>query len=210
MISVGIVDDHAIVRQGLSQFLTEQMGIKVVGEGSSGAQAIELVRSKDPNVLLLDILMPGQNGIEVMRHLLAQKPELAIIVLSGFAEEHYALSIIKNGAKGYLNKGCDPAEIIDAIRTVALGRRYITPQVAELLAQQINRGAEILPHENLSDREMQVFLRLAKGQAVGVIAAELCLSAKSVSTYRTRTLEKMNLLTNSDLTYYAMKTGLMT
>ena len=210
MISVGIVDDHAIVRQGLSQFLAEQMGIKVVGEGSSGAQAIELVRAKDPNVLLLDILMPGQNGIEVMRHLLAQKPELAIIVLSGFAEEHYALSIIKNGAKGYLNKGCDPAEIIDAIRTVALGRRYITPQVAELLAQQINRGAEILPHENLSDREMQVFLRLAKGQAVGVIAAELCLSAKSVSTYRTRTLEKMNLLTNSDLTYYAMKTGLMT
>jgi two-component system, NarL family, invasion response regulator UvrY len=208
MIKVAIVDDHAIVRKGLRDFLGEQMGIQVVGEAANGREAITLVREKEPDVLLLDVSMPEQSGVEVMGHLLARAPDMAIVVLSGFPEEHYAMTVMRKGALGYLSKECDPAEIVKAIHTVALGRRYITPAVAELLAQQLNRKDEPA-HLLLSEREFQVFLRLAKGESVSDIAAGLSLSVKTISTYRTRTLEKMGLQSNSDLTYYAMKSGLI-
>ena len=131
------------------------------------------------------------------------------MILSGYPEEHYAINLIRQGASGYLNKECDPIEIVEAIRTISLGRRYLTPTVAELLAQQLNRKEDVPPHEQLSEREFQVFLKLARGETAGNIADQLSLSVKTVSTYRTRLMEKMGLTTNSDLTYYALKNGLI-
>lgn len=210
MIRVGIVDDHAIVRSGLRHFLAEQVDLRVVGEAASGSEAIDLVRLTDMDVLLMDLSMPGQSGIDVLALLRAKAPDLAILILSGYPEAHYAVSLIRQGASGYLNKECDPMEIVRAVRTVALGRRHLTPAVAELLAQQLHRKVDAAPpHEQLSEREFQVFLKLAKGATAGDIAKTLCLSVKTVSTYRTRVMEKMNLASNSDLTYYALKRRLI-
>jgi two-component system, NarL family, invasion response regulator UvrY len=209
MIRVGIVDDHAVVRKGLTEFLTEHSDIEIVGEASNGNDALDLVRNVLPEVLILDVSMPGQTGIEILASLQARAPDMAILILSGFPEEHYALNLIRKGAQGYLNKGCEADEILKAIRMVAQGRRYISPAVAELLAGQLNRKDDEPPHKHLSNRELQVFIRLAKGEAVGEIAEEMSLSVKTVSTYRTRLLEKMALNSNSDLTYYAIKNGLI-
>jgi len=206
MINIGIVDDHAIVRTGLRQFFSEQVDLRVVGEAASGRDAIDLVRNRpDIDVLVLDLSMPGQSGIDAMRMIRAKAPDIGILVLSGYPEEHYALNVIRQGASGYLNKECDPMEILHAIRTISLGRRYISPQVSQLLAQQLDRKKDLEAHEDLSQREFQVFLKLAKGETSGDIAQSLSLSVKTVSTYRTRVLEKMNLASNSDLTYYAVK-----
>jgi two-component system, NarL family, invasion response regulator UvrY len=131
------------------------------------------------------------------------------LILSGYPEEHYAVNLIRQGASGYLNKACDPAEIVEAIRVIALGKRFITPAVAELLAQQLNKPGNLQAHEQLSEREFQVFLKLAKGDTAGDIAISLSLSVKTVSTYRSRVMEKMSLATNSDLTYYALKNKLI-
>jgi DNA-binding NarL/FixJ family response regulator len=209
MIKIGIVDDHAIVRSGLRQFFSEQVDLRVVGEAASGREAIDLVRNEEMDVLLMDLSMPGQSGLDVLAMIRAKAPDLAILILSGYPEEHYAMNLIRQGASGYLNKECDPTEIVNAIRTVSLGRRYITPAVAELLAQQINRKGDAPAHEQLSEREFQVFLKLAKGETAGDIADALSLSVKTVSTYRTRLMEKLSLTTNSDLTYYALKNKLI-
>ena len=209
MIRIGIVDDHTIVRTGLRQFLSEQVDFQVTGEAANGKEALELARSGDVDVLLLDISMPGQGGVDALAAIKARRPELPVLILSGFPEAHYATALLKQGASGYLNKECDPDEIANAIRTVARGRRYITPAVAELLADGVAGGGDRLPHEALSERELQVFLRLAKGETVGHIADSMFLSAKTVSTYRARVLEKLKLETNSDLTYYALKNGLI-
>ncbi|MCJ0765125.1 response regulator [Variovorax terrae] len=211
MIEIGIVDDHAIVRTGLRQFFSEQVDLRVVGEAASGREAIDLVRNVPLDVLVMDLSMPGQSGIEALAMIRAKAPDVGILILSGYPEEHYAVNLIRQGASGYLNKECDPMEIVNAIRTIALGRRHITPAVAELLAQQLDRkdGGEAAPHEQLSEREFQVFLRLAKGETAGDIAKALSLSVKTVSTYRTRLMEKMGLASNSDLTYYALKNGLI-
>ena len=205
MIKIGIVDDHSIVRSGLRQFLEDESDLQVVGEASSGGGAIDLVRITEMDVLLMDLSMPGQTGIDALAMIRAKAPDVAILILSGYPEEHYALNLIRQGASGYLNKQCEPAEIVTAIRTVAQGRRYITAAVAELLAQQLTRPDEGLPHEQLSEREFQVFVRLAKGETVGGIAEGLSISVKTVSTYRTRIMEKMALTSNSSLTYYALK-----
>lgn len=210
MIRVGVVDDHAIVRTGLSQFLSDQVDMRVVAEGASGKDALEMARAGELDVLVLDLSMPDQSGIDALAAIRTRCPDLAILILSGFPEAHYATTLLRQGASGYLNKECDPDEIAKAIRTVAMGRRYITPQVAELLAESMLGGGGDRPlHETLSERELQVFLRLAQGETVGHIADQMCLSVKTVSTYRSRVLEKLSLGTNSDLTYYALKTGLI-
>jgi two-component system invasion response regulator UvrY len=193
----------------LRQFFEDESDLEVVGEAGSGRDAIDLVRTKEMDVLLMDLSMPGQTGIDALAMIRAKAPDLGILILSGYPEEHYALNLIRQGASGYLNKQCEPTEIVTAIRTVAQGRRYITPQVAELLAQQLNKPEAGEPHEQLSEREFQVFLRLAKGETVGAIAEALSLSVKTVSTYRTRIMEKMLLSSNSDLTYYALKNKLI-
>jgi DNA-binding NarL/FixJ family response regulator len=139
MIKVGIVDDHAIVRSGLKQFFSEQVDLRVVGEAASGREAIDLVRTTEMDVLVMDLSMPGQSGIDALGMIRAKAPDVGILILSGYPEEHYAMNLIRQGASGYLNKECEPMEIVNAIRTIALGRRYISPAVAELLAQQLNR-----------------------------------------------------------------------
>lgn len=209
MIKVGIVDDHAIVRSGLRQYLSEHVDLKVVGEAANGRQAIDLVRQQEIDVLVMDLSMPGQSGLDALAMLCAKAPDMGILILSGYPEEHYAINLIRQGASGYLNKECESSEIVEAIRTIAMGRRYLSPTVADLLAQQLNRKDGALPHEHLSAREFQVFLKLARGETAGDIANALSLSVKTVSTYRTRLMEKMGLSSNSDLTYYALKNHLI-
>ncbi len=210
MIRIGIVDDHAIVRTGLRQYLSDHVDLRVTGEGASGKDALELARGGEVDVLLLDISMPDQSGVDALAAIKARFPDLPVLILSGFPEAHYATTLLRQGASGYLNKECDPEEIADAIRVVARGRRYISPAVAEQLAESVvGGGVEKPAHEALSERELQVFLRLAQGETVGHIADALFLSVKTVSTYRTRVLEKLALQTNSDLTYYALKNGLI-
>lgn len=209
MIKIGIVDDHAIVRSGLRQFFSDHVDLRVMGEAASGREAIDLVRMVELDVLVMDLSMPGQSGMDALAMIRAKAPDLGILILSGYPEEHYAVNLIRQGASGYLNKGCEPLEIVDAIRMISLGKRYITPAVAELLAQQLSKPSNLAAHEQLSEREFQVFLKLATGGTAGDIATTLSLSVKTVSTYRSRVMEKMGLTSNSDLTYYALKNKLI-
>ena len=210
LIRIVIADDHAIVRTGLRQFFSEQVDLRVTGEAANGREALDLVRQGDLDVLVMDLSMPGSSGIDALAAVKARAPELPVLILSGFAEEHYATALLKKGASGYLNKECDPEEIVKAIRTLYRGRKYISAGVAELLAAGVGDGSSgQLPHEQLSEREFQVFLRLAQGETIGHMAQGMSLSVKTVSTYRTRVMEKMGLASNSDLTYYALKNGLI-
>lgn len=209
MIRVAIVDDHAVVRAGLRQFLSEFVDIRVVAEAANGREALEIVRGDLADVMLLDISMPDQSGVDALAAIKARAPDLPVLILSSFPEEHYAMTLIRKGAAGYLRKDCDPEEIAKALRTVVLGRRYITATLAERLAAGIMSEGHAPPHEQLSEREFQVFLRLAKGETIGHIAESIFLSVKTVSTYRTRLMDKMHLESNSDLTYYALKNGLI-
>ena len=209
MINVAIVDDHAIVRTGLRQFLSEQEDIRVVAEGSRGRDVVDIVRQDDVHVLLLDVAMPDQNGVDALVAVRARAPQLPVLILSGYPEEHYATVLLRHGAAGYLNKDCDPEELVRAIRTVALGHKYITPAVAEQLARGLSDNLDKPPHEKLSERELQVFLRLAQGETISQIAESLNLSVKTVSTFRSRVMDKLALQSNSDLTYYALKNGLI-
>jgi two-component system, NarL family, invasion response regulator UvrY len=153
--------------------------------------------------------MPGQSGVDALQAIRARAPKLAVLILSSFPEEHYAVTLLRQGASGYLAKDCEPEEIARAIRTVALGRRYVTASMAERLAGGLAGPLHRAAHEQLSDREFQVFLRLARGETIGHVAKSLSLSVKTVSTYRTRVMEKMGLQSNSDLTYYGLKNGLL-
>jgi DNA-binding NarL/FixJ family response regulator len=209
MIRIAIVDDHAMVRAGLRQFFAEQPDFTVVAEAADGRGALDIVRTAEIDVILLDIGMPDQSGVDALVAIKARAPDLPVLILSGFAEEHYATTLLRQGASGFLNKGCDPDDIVKAIRTVVRGRKYITPAVAEQLADGLGGGSDQPAHALLSERELQVFLRLAKGETVGHMADSMCLSIKTISTYRTRVMEKMNLATNSGLTYYALKHGLI-
>ena len=210
LIRIVIADDHAIVRTGLRQFFSEQVDLRVTGEAANGREALDLVRQGDLDVLVMDLSMPGSSGIDALAAVKARAPELPVLILSGFAEEHYATALLKKGASGYLNKECDPEEIVKAIRTLYRGRKYISAGVADLLASGVGDGSSgQLPHEQLSEREFQVFLRLAQGETIGHMAQGMSLSVKTVSTYRTRVMEKMGLASNSDLTYYALKNGLI-
>ena len=208
MIRIAIVDDHAMVRAGLRQFFADQSDFSVVAEAANGREALDLVRKGDIDVMLLDLAMPDQSGVDALAAIKARAPALPVLILSGFPEEHYATTLLRQGASGYLNKDCDPEDIVKAIRTVFRGHKFITPGVAERLADGLGGGNQ-LPHEELSERELQVFLRLAKGETVGHMADGLHLSVKTISTYRTRVMEKMQLASNSDLTYYALKNGLI-
>jgi two-component system, NarL family, invasion response regulator UvrY len=209
MIRIAIVDDHALVRAGLRQFFADQADFSVVAEAANGHEALNIVRQGDVDVMLMDISMPGQSGVDALAAVKARAPDLPVLILSGFSEEHYATTLLRQGASGYLNKDCDPEDIVKAIRTVVRGRKYISAAVAERLADGLGAEAGKALHEHLSERELQVFLRLARGEAVGAMAASMCLSIKTVSTYRTRVMEKMLLESNSDLTYYALKNGLI-
>jgi DNA-binding NarL/FixJ family response regulator len=204
-IKVLIADDHAIVREGLKQILADTQNIVVHGEAEHGAGAIQLTRNADADVLLLDISMPDRNGIEVLKQIRKEHPELAVLMLSMHREDQYAVRALKAGAAGYLNKQSAPAELVNAIRQVAAGRKYISPAVAQELANQVSEDRDQLLHETLSDREFQTLTMIASGMAVSEIAAELMLSVKTVSMYRSRLLAKMKLRHNAELTHYAIK-----
>lgn len=209
MIKILIADDHAIVRAGLKQFLADDPEMLVVREAADGDEAVRAVREEALDVVLLDISMPGKNGIDALRQIKAIKPNLPVLMLSGYADTQYALNLIKAGANGYINKESAPEEVIDAIGALIAGKRYVSPAVAQLLLDQLGKPEAGNPHEELSQREFQILCRLARGEAIGAIADTLCLSVKTVSTYRSRMLEKMGFSNNADITAYALKHGLI-
>ena len=213
MIRIAIIDDHALVRAGLRQFFADQPDFAVVAEAADGREALEIVRRGNVDVVLLDITMPGQNGIDTLAAIRVRAPQLPVLMLSGHPEAHYAATLLRQGASGYLNKEGDPAEIVAAVRTLARGRRYVSAETASRLADDLASGQAReptrTPHEQLSERELQVFLRLAGGQTVGALALGLSLSVKTVSTYRSRVMLKMRLSSNSELTHYALRHGLI-
>ena len=209
MIHIAIVDDHALVRRGLREFLSEEPDLRVVAEAANGREALDVLCEDTADVVVLDLAMPRQGGVDALAEIKARRPDLPVLILSGFPEKYYATTMLRHGASGYLNKDCEPQELIKAIRTVAHGHKYISAAVGELLAYQITSGDDKAEHEHLSDRELQVFLHLAKGETIGHLADSMSLSVKTVSTYRMRVMEKMSLSSNSDLTYYALKNGLI-
>jgi len=209
IIKVFIADDHAIVREGLKQILAETRDIVVAGEAESGLDAIKLFRKSDCQVMLLDISLPDRNGIEVLKQLKKEKPELAVLMLSMHREDQYAIRALKAGAAGYLTKQSAPKELVTAIRQVAGGLKYISAALAQELANHVNDDHEAPLHETLSDREYQTLIMIASGKTVGTIAKELSLSVKTVSEYRARLLVKMKLKNSAELTHYAIKNQLI-
>lgn len=209
MIRVLIADDHAIVRHGLKQILAETDDLIVAGEAETGFQAIKMARQDTFDVILLDISLPDRNGIEVLSQIKKTHPRLAVLMLSMHTEHEFAVRALKAGASGYLNKQSAPVQLVTAIRQVAVGRKYISAALAEELANSLGGDTEQPLHEMLSDREFQTLRLIASGKSLSVISEELSLSPKTISVYRARLLEKLDLRNNSDLTRYAIKNKLV-
>ena len=205
MIKLFIADDHPIVREGLRRMMAENADVRVVGEASNGTELLEKIGWSDASVLLLDISMPGPGVLELLQELRQRRPGLHVLVLSMHPEEQYAVRVLRAGADGYLTKEHSGDHLLDAIRRVAQGGKYVTPSLAERLAFGLVAPNRAHPHEALSDREYAVFRYIVAGLSLKQIAATLELSPKTVSTYRTRVLEKMGLKTNADLVRYALE-----
>jgi len=209
MIRILVADDHAVVRQGVKQILADVRDMLVKDEAQNGTETIDKVMKYEYDVVLLDISMPGRSGLEILEEIKAQKPKLAVLILSMHPEEQYAVRALRAGASGYLTKASAPQELIGAIRKVAGGGKYVTTSQAEKLAGELEVDPQKLPHERLSNREYQVMLMLAQGRSVSDIAEELYLSVKTISTYRTRVLDKMGMRKNAELTLYAVHNNLI-
>lgn len=207
-IRVLIADDHAIVRQGLRQILSDTPDLTVSGEAENGVQAVQMVRAGEWDVVLMDVSMPDRNGIDALKLIKKEHPRLPVLILSMYPEEQYAIRALKAGAAGYLTKQSAPELLVTAIRQVASGKKYVSPSLAEELANAIGDDSERPPHEKLSDREYQTLCMIASGKTPAEIAEALNLSVKTVSVYRARLLEKMNLRNNAELTHYGLKHGL--
>lgn len=207
-IRVLIADDHAIVRQGLRQILSDTPDLTVSGEAENGVQAVQMVRAGEWDVVLMDVSMPDRNGIDALKIIKKEFPRLPVLILSMYPEEQYAIRALKAGAAGYLTKQSAPELLVTAIRQVASGKKYVSPSLAEELANAIGDDSERPPHEKLSDREYQTLCMIASGKTPAEIAEALNLSVKTVSVYRARLLEKMNLRNNAELTHYGLKHGL--
>jgi len=204
-----IADDHPVFRKGLKQIINEVNDMAVTEELSDGLEVLGRVRAGYCDVVLLDISLPGINGIDILKQLRIEKPELPILMLTMHPEEQYAIRALKAGASGYLTKESTPEELVTAIRKVSEGGKYVSSSLAETLANELGRKEEKPPHETLSDREYQTMLLIASGKTVTQIAENLSLSIKTVSTYRSRILEKMGMKNNAELTFYAIRNGLM-
>ena len=209
VLQVAIADDHPITRCALRDYLGGFDDIRVVAEACSGRQAIDIVRNQHIDVLLLDLDMPGQSGLDAMPLIRAKSRTTAILVFSALAESRYAVPLIREGASGFLSKGCTPAELLHAVRHVGAGGSFVTPEVAELLAQQAIDLAPPPPHEQLTAREFQVLLKIARGRSSGEIARELSLSTRTVSSYRARIAAKLGAATAGEMTCYALRHGLL-
>jgi DNA-binding NarL/FixJ family response regulator len=208
MIRILIVDDHAIVRQGLRRILEDEKQMHVGGEASNGDDALKMLRTGKWDVILLDISMPGKNGIDTMKRILERNPDARVLILSMYPEDQYAVRLMKAGASGYLTKESAPELLIQAIRSVVAGKKHISPNLAELLLAECGIESGKRPHELLSDREYQVLRLIGSGKKVSDIAEILSLSVKTVSTYRTHILDKMKLKNSAELTYYVIQNGL--
>ena len=209
MTRIIIADDHPIVRAGMKQIISEASDLMVADEASDGHQLLSKIREENYDVVILDISMPHMDGLDVLKQLKIEKPKLPVIVLSIHPEDQYALRVLKAGASGYVTKASAPDELINAIRKVCWGGKYISPTIAEKLAFQLDANFDKMPHEALSDREYQVLCMLASGKTVTEIADELALSVKTVSTYRARVLEKMDMKNNAELIHYAVQNKLV-
>ena len=206
---VTIVDDHQIVRSGLRQMIGLQADMELVGECSSGREVLQQMRTVHSDVLLLDLSLPDMSGLDVLRQITAHHETVAVLVLSGYPESQFGMNVLRAGASGFVSKGVDEAELVRAVRTVARGRRYIGAELADQLVAGVQGDPNAPRHSVLSQREFQIFCRLAEGVSVSGIAGALFLSVKTVSTYRSRVLEKMAMRTNADITYYSIKNGLL-
>jgi two-component system, NarL family, invasion response regulator UvrY len=208
MIRIIIVDDHPVVRRGLKQILQEEPDVKVVGEAESAQEAFKIIRTIDCNAVVLDISLPGASGVEILKQLKHEYQKLPVLILSVHPEEQYAVRVMKAGASGYLTKESAPEELVKAIRKIISGGKYISSSLAERLITDIDASGKPR-HEKLSDREFEIMRMIASGKAIKTIAEELYLSEKTVSTYRTRLLEKMKMTTNAEIISYALKNKLI-
>lgn len=204
-----IADDHSVVRAGLKQILSEVPDISSVDEAANADELLSKVRRNTYSVIVLDIAMPGKSGLDALKEIRADFPDVPVLILSMYPEDQYAVRVLRAGAAGYMTKDSAPDELVTAIRTVARGRKYVSPSVAERLVTELDTDAEKSPHEMLSDREFQILRLIASGRTVGEIANNLFLSVKTVSTYRRRILDKMHLKNNAELTTYAIQNHLV-
>jgi two-component system, NarL family, invasion response regulator UvrY len=209
MIKILIADDHAIIRRGLEQIVSEQPDMTVAGEAGNAAEVLDLVRKHKWDVVVLDINMPGRSGLDVLKELKREHPRLPVLVLSIHPEDQYGVRVLKAGAAGYLTKESAPEDLVQAIRKVYRGGKYISASLAETLVFALGTEPDRPRHEGLSDREYQIMTMIASGKTVGEIGAELSLSVKTISTYRARVLEKMSMRTNAELTHYVIENQLL-
>jgi two-component system invasion response regulator UvrY len=209
MIKVMLCDDHALIRRGIRDTLADASDIEVVGEAGDYGELRALMRGTKCDVLVLDINLPGRSGLDVLHTLKDEGSAIKVLVVSMYPEDQYAIRALRAGAYGYVNKGGDPQLIVQAVRTVAQGRKYVTPDIAQMLVESLTTPVAENAHDKLSDRELQTLVMIASGKRLSDIAEELMLSPKTVSVYRARVLEKLNLQNNSELTVYAIRNGLV-
>lgn len=209
MIRVVLCDDHAVVRRGIRDTLSEATDIQVTGEAGGYSELREVLRHAECDVLLLDLNMPGRSGLEVLAALKETDSQIKVLIVSMFTEDQYAIRCLKAGAQGYVNKAGNPEELINATRTVAAGRKFVTPEVAQMLVESLSHPQQEEPHASLSERELQTLVKIASGKKLSDIAEELMLSPKTVSVYRTRVMEKLNLTSNAAITAYAIRNNLV-
>jgi DNA-binding NarL/FixJ family response regulator len=208
-LNVILVDDHQLVRAGLRQTIGSQPDIRIVAECQSGREALNALRSQPCNVLLLDLSLPDMSGLDVLKHVRTHHEGIAVLILSGYPEAQFGLNVLRGGASGFVSKSAGEADLLRAIRQVARGNRYVGPELADMLVNGLNGTGNEPLHSVLSEREFQIFCKLAEGVSVTEIAQKLFLSVKTVSTYRTRILEKMGMKTNADITTYAIKNSIL-
>lgn len=209
MIKVILCDDHALIRRGIRDTLSDSEDIEVVGEAGDYGELRTLLRDKSCDVLVLDINLPGRSGLDVLHVLKEEGSTLKVLVVSMYPEDQYAMRALKAGASGYLNKGSDADQMVSAVRIVAQGKKYVTPEMAQMLVDNLTTPTQEDAHQKLSDRELQTLLMIASGKRLSDIAEQLLLSPKTVSVYRSRVLEKLGMSNNSELTVYAIRNGLV-
>jgi two-component system invasion response regulator UvrY len=209
MTRILVADDHPLLRSGLKQVLSQEPDLTVAGEAENSEQVLQQISERDWDIIVLDITMPGRGGLDVLREIRRKRPALPVLMLSMHSEDQFAVRAIKAGANGYLSKETAGSELVTAIRKVLTGKKYVSPNLAEMLANSLDSDAARPPHAGLSDREFQVLCEIASGKTVSQIAQETSLSVKTVSTYRSRVLEKMKMRNNSELTRYALQNGLV-
>lgn len=205
-----IVDDHAVVRQGMKQILSKTPDMEVVAEAENGNEALDKIREIPLDIVLMDIEMPGKSGLEVLLQMKGTHPKLPVLILSIFPEDHYGIRLLKAGASGYLTKTSAPEQLVEAIRIVSRGGKFASPALAEKLVTDLAKGSDKPLHETLSGREFQVFCMIASGKKLKTIADELSLGITTVSTHRSRILDKMEMTSNADLIHYALKNNIVT